>query len=343
MTATNVRSLPFQAVGIEGPRRIALDRSPSIDRQERVLVLPLDRIDRDPAQLRKKFDGETLVELAHNLALFGQIQPVEVREVGGRYVLIDGERRWRAASLVQLKTLRAIVRFELDTPDEVLDRQFAVNFHRDAMPLIDQARYLQSRIERLGSAAAVSDAIGLSVPRILNITKTLRADGAAAELRDSGLTRDADTIGAVVEVQKHDPAAAAALVAHAMKVGKITRKAAQDAARRAKEVARVADGRDAICDATRAPLLHKVAGGSGIERTPASAGQLVVLLACVGNELHRAQWNKLSRQHGRARLSLSATTTYPGCVLVEFGAHREPFPADVLRILDARFDEEKSR
>jgi hypothetical protein len=65
-----------------------------------------------------------------------------------------------------------------------------------------------------------------------------------------------------------------------------------------------------------------------------------VLLACDGTDLQRAHWNKLSRQHGRARLSLVATTTQPGCVLVEFGAHSEPFPNDALRILDAQYETE---
>ncbi|MBN8888443.1 MAG: ParB/RepB/Spo0J family partition protein [Rudaea sp.] len=342
MSVTNVRSLPLRTAA--DLRVSALDRLSAVDRQELVLELPLDRIDRDPDQPRKKFDGETLIELAQNLTRFGQIQPVEVREVGERYVLIDGERRWRAAAIAKLTTLRALVKFEPGTPDDVLDRQFAVNYHRDAMALIDQARYLQSRIDRLGSAAAASEAIGLSVPRILNITKTLRAEGAAAELRDSGLTRDADTIGAMVEVQKHNPTAAETLLARAKENGKLTRKEAQDAARLAKERARRVDEEEIEPHDDRAAIVRDFAGGRGMERKPKPAQpQLVVLLACEGNELQRAQWNKLSRQHGRACLSLVATTTHPGCVLVEFGAHSEPFPADVLRILDARFEQEKSR
>ncbi len=205
-------------------RLSALDRLSTVDQQELILELPLDRIEPDPDQPRKEFSEATLQELADNLRRLGQIHPVEVREAGDRYVLIDGERRWRAAQRISMTTLRALLRLDPGTPDDVLDRQFAANFHRDAMALVDQARYLQSRLDRLGSAAALSEAIGLSVPRILNIVKTLRADGAAAELRDSGLTKDADTIGAVVEVQKHDPAAAEALVAAAIEQGKLTRK-----------------------------------------------------------------------------------------------------------------------
>ena len=333
MSAANV--MPFQrapTARASDLRVSALDRLAAVDRQELVLELPLDRIDRDPEQPRKTFNGETLVELAQSLASVGQIQPVEVREAGERYRLIDGERRWRAAALAKLTILRAIVKFDPGTPDDVLDRQFAANYHRDAMALIDQARYLQSRIDQLGSAAAVSAATGLSEPRICNIVKLLRADRAAAALRDSGVTRDADTIGAVIEVEKHDPAAAAALLARATARGKLTRKEAQDAARAAKERARRVDDEPAEPRDDR----------GAIAREPAEP-RLVVLLACEGGELHRARWNKLSREHGRARLSLAATTAHPGCVLVEFGAHAEPFPADALRILEARFETEASR
>jgi ParB family transcriptional regulator, chromosome partitioning protein len=321
-------------------RLSALDRLSAVDAQELVLELPIESIDADPHQPRTEFNEDTINELAESLRRSGQIQPIEVREAGGRYFLVDGERRWRAAKRASLATLRALVRFEPGTPDDVLDRQFAANFHREAMALVDQARYLKNRLEKLGSAAAVSEAIGLSVPRILNIVKTLRAEGAAAELRDSGITKDADTIGALVEVQKRDPAAAEALVASAKEKGKLTRKEAQDAARTAKGKTRDASSNDAD-DEMRGATARDFSEGRGGGRKPRPAGpKLVVLLACDGTELQRANWNKLSRQHGRARLSLVATTTQPGCVLVEFGEHSEPSPVDALRILDARYETE---
>ncbi len=304
-----------------------LDRLSDIDRQELVLELPLDAIQPDPNQPRRTFDETSLLELADSLRRLGQIHPVEVREVEGSYVLIDGERRWRAAKLAELSALRALIRFAPDTPDEVRDRQFAANFHRDAMALIDQARYLQARIESLGSAAAVSQAIGLSTPRILNIVKTLRAEGAAAELRDAGITKDADTIGAVVEVQKRDPAAAQALVAAARESGKLTRRQAQDAARAVK-------GKSSRASAQSQAREDTPSG----RRTASAEPHLVVRLACEGTPTERAHWNKLSREHGRACLSLVATTARPGSVLVEFGAHSEPFRADGLRILDTVFE-----
>jgi len=320
-----------------------LDRLSAVDRQELVLELPIDKIDADPDQPRTEFSEDTIRELAESLQCAGQIQPIEVREAGDRYILIDGERRWRAAQVAALPALRALVRFEPGTPDDVLDRQFATNFHREAMALTDQARYLQRRIDSLGSAAAVSKAIGLSVPRVLNIVKTLRADGAAAQLRDSGITKDADTIGAVVEVQKHDPAAAEALLETAKEKGKLTRKEAQEAARTAKGKARNASIDDADDDDMRGAATRDfIEGRGGGRKSRPTDPKLVVLLACDGTELQRANWNKLSRQHGRARLSLVATTTQPGRVLVEFGEHSEPFPTDALRILDAHYETEKT-
>jgi ParB/RepB/Spo0J family partition protein len=322
-------------------RLSALDQLSSVDRQELVLELAVDTIDPDPDQPRTEFHEHTLDELADSLKRAGQIQPIEVRQAGEHYILIDGERRWRAAMRAGLAKLRAVVRFEPGTPDDVLDRQFAANFHREAMALADQARYLKKRIDRLGSAAAVSDAIGLSVPRILNIVKTLRAEGAAAVLRDSGITKDADTIGALVEAQKHDPDAAEALVANAKEKGRLTRKEAQDAARIAKGKARTSSEDDEEGVGLRGATARDFSEGRGGGRKPKPAEpKLIVLLACDGTDLQRAHWNKLSRQHGRARLSLVATTTQPGCVLVEFGVHSEAFPADALRILDAHYETE---
>lgn len=340
MKGANVTRLPTRSVS--DFRVSALDQLSSVDAQELVLELDVDAIDADPNQPRQTFDDASLNELADNLRRLGQIHPIEVREAGDHYTLIDGERRWRAAKLANLPKLRALVRFAPDTPDDVLDRQFAANFFRDAMALIDQARYLDARIKKLGSAAAVSDAIGLSTPRILNIVKMLRAEGAAAELRDSGVTRDADTIGAIVEVQKHDAAAAQALVERAIASGKLRRKDAQEAARAAKgKIAGDAhQARDD--DEPRGAATCDFAEGRGGGRRPKlTEPKLVVLLACDGSEAQRAQWNKLSREHGRARLSLVSTTEHPGCVLVEFGDRSEPFPADALRILHAHFETEK--
>src|SRR4051812_14122022 len=73
--------------------------------------LPLDAIGPNTDQPRKRFDAAALERLAHSIGERGVLQPVLVREVDeGRFELIAGERRWRAATLAELTTIPAFVR-----------------------------------------------------------------------------------------------------------------------------------------------------------------------------------------------------------------------------------------
>src|SRR5687768_18161452 len=77
---------------------------------ERVQNLALDSIRPSPFQPRKEFSAEALQELAESIKAQGVIQPLIVRERNGGFELIAGERRWRAAQLLGLKEVPAIVR-----------------------------------------------------------------------------------------------------------------------------------------------------------------------------------------------------------------------------------------
>lgn len=67
----------------------------------------VNRIDVNPFQPRKEFDAERLRELASSIQAEGLLQPIVVRQVGERYQLIAGERRWRACQSLELKTIPA--------------------------------------------------------------------------------------------------------------------------------------------------------------------------------------------------------------------------------------------
>ena len=76
------------------------------DDAEEMRQLPVDLITPNPRQPRGTFDEETLVALAASIRARGVLQPVLVRPlVGGRYELVAGERRWRAAQLAELDTV----------------------------------------------------------------------------------------------------------------------------------------------------------------------------------------------------------------------------------------------
>lgn len=104
--------------------------------------IPLEKIDRDPTQPREEFDGEALERLADSLRTRGLLQPIRVRwsNEQGKYILLAGERRWRAARLAGLSTMTAmVVEGELDA-GERLAIQLIENCLREDLRPIEQAR-----------------------------------------------------------------------------------------------------------------------------------------------------------------------------------------------------------
>ena len=116
------------------------------------LDIPLDRVAPDPDQPRKEFDPKALDRLAASLRDRGQIQPIRVRwdDPTQKWVIIAGERRWRAAVLAGLTTIAAIEAQGVPTPDEVLEDQLVENCLRDDLKPIEQARAFEALMNRRG-------------------------------------------------------------------------------------------------------------------------------------------------------------------------------------------------
>lgn len=105
-----------------------------------LLALRLDAITPDPQQPRHTFLDETLTELAASIKQDGVIQPIEVTQIRpGQYMIVHGERRWRAAQLAGQTTIPAVVRRR--TYDEVTRfvRQLVENIQREDLNDIDRA------------------------------------------------------------------------------------------------------------------------------------------------------------------------------------------------------------
>lgn len=101
--------------------------------------IPLTKIKRDPLQPRKSFPKESLKELADSMASEGLIQPITLRSQASGYIIVTGERRFRAARLLGWKTIRAIVE-EVESP---LIRSLIENLQReDLNPLEEAEGYL---------------------------------------------------------------------------------------------------------------------------------------------------------------------------------------------------------
>jgi ParB family chromosome partitioning protein len=111
-----------------------------------------DRIIADPDQPRTEFDPEALQSLADSLRERGQLQPIRVRwdEGQGVYVVIVGERRWRAAALAGLRTLACIIDDQPASPRERLEAQLIENCLREDLRPVEQARAYRSLMEATG-------------------------------------------------------------------------------------------------------------------------------------------------------------------------------------------------
>src|SRR5882724_6273205 len=83
--------------------------------QQSPRTIRTDEIDANPVQPRRVFEPERLQELANSIRSNGIIQPIVVRPHGGRYQLVAGERRWRAAKIAGLESVPVVIQ---DVPDE---------------------------------------------------------------------------------------------------------------------------------------------------------------------------------------------------------------------------------
>ncbi len=131
----------------------------------------------NPQQPRKHFDEESVNQLAKSIELIGLMQAITVEDNGGgKYTLVDGERRWRAHIILGLLEIEANVRPASNhNGRELLVSATASNVARDSMNPVDEANaYLKMRDEMGMSVADISSACGTSTTRVyqmLTITK----------------------------------------------------------------------------------------------------------------------------------------------------------------------------
>ena len=125
----------------------------------------------NPRQPRRSFDEDTLDELAESIRQVGLLQPVVVRATApGRYELVTGERRWRAAQQAGLSEIGAIVKQTQD--DDMLRDALIENLHRQQLDPLEEAAAYQQLLDDFG---ATHEELALKVGRSRpHITNTLR-------------------------------------------------------------------------------------------------------------------------------------------------------------------------
>lgn len=137
-------------------------------------------------QPRTRMDKESLAELAESVKAQGVMQPVLVRPVGaGRYEIIAGERRWRAAQLAGLSEVPALVR---EVPDEAaLAMSLIENIQRENLNPLEEAMGIQRLIQEFGMTHQMaSQALGSSRSAVSNLLRLLNLSAPVQELLMQG-------------------------------------------------------------------------------------------------------------------------------------------------------------
>ena len=127
----------------------------------------------NPQQPRTQFDDEALQELADSIRQLGVIQPITVRKTeGDKYIIISGERRWRASQIVGLESLPAYIR---EVNDENLHAMALVeNIQRQDLNAIEIALGMQRLIEECGlTQEAMADKVGKKRSTVSNYMRLL--------------------------------------------------------------------------------------------------------------------------------------------------------------------------
>jgi ParB family chromosome partitioning protein len=139
----------------------------------RFAELPVSAIDPNARQPRHVFDEEALEELKASIQEVGFLQPIVVRETGdGRYEIVMGERRWRAAQAIGRDTIPAIVRETRD--DAMLRDALLENIHRANLNPLEEAAAYQQLLEEFGATHdELAKRIGRSRPQISNTIRLL--------------------------------------------------------------------------------------------------------------------------------------------------------------------------
>jgi len=154
---------------------------------ERVLeLIDIDLIVPNRQQPRRRFDDATLDDLANSMKNKGVIQPIVVREIeNGRYELVVGERRWRAAQRAGLMSLPAIVR---EVPDDrMLEVALIENLQRENLNPIDEAMAYRTLIQDLRlTQQEVADRVAKQRATIANMIRILSLPEGVQEMVRAG-------------------------------------------------------------------------------------------------------------------------------------------------------------
>ena len=151
-----------------------------------VTMLPLQKVEPNPRQPRRVFDEEELQALSESIAAHGIVQPLAVRDEGnGYYMIIAGERRWRAARLAGLDEVPVVV---IDADDRtVMELALVENLQRQDLNPMEEAEGYQVLMDEYGlTQEQTAERVGKSRPAVANALRLLALPEEVRDLVESG-------------------------------------------------------------------------------------------------------------------------------------------------------------
>ena len=150
-----------------------------------LLLVPIEKIFRDEHQPRKEFDKEKIDELAQSIKKNGLIQPlIVIKKDLDNYLLVAGERRWRAAQSTDIKVLPALL-----LPDDLDKDEISLieNIQREDLKVSEEAKAYQRLIEKNNyTHETLSNIVGKSRSHITNLLRILELDKFFLDLLNKG-------------------------------------------------------------------------------------------------------------------------------------------------------------
>ncbi len=162
------------------------DNAPESENGSQAVMLKITDIEPDKQQARKKFDDESLGELADSIAKHGVLQPLLVRPLtNGGYQLIAGERRWRASRMAGLTQVPVIIKNLSDEEASVIS--LIENLQREDLDPVEEAKGYHRLITEYGLTQEEAAAqVGKSRPAVTNSLRLLKLPDEVLALVSSG-------------------------------------------------------------------------------------------------------------------------------------------------------------
>ncbi|WP_026476768.1 ParB/RepB/Spo0J family partition protein [Alkaliphilus transvaalensis] len=180
MTKTKKRGL---GKGLEAliPQTSTIEVDESLVDDGKVQNININKVYPNPNQPRRDFDHESILELAQSIKVHGFIQPIIVIKEKTGYMIIAGERRWRAAKELQLNEVPCIIKKYAD--DKILEVALVENLQREDLNIIEEAlAYKQIIDDYKVTQEKLADLIGKSRPYIANALRLLNLDKRVIEM-----------------------------------------------------------------------------------------------------------------------------------------------------------------